>query len=134
VYSRQASPQLGPPARDCATSFLERIHFDLHQLPMLTSTGFRYWLLFIDDYLRYFWIYLLQKKSETLDAFTQFKTMVEKQFDKSILCLHDDKGGEFIGIKWDAFFAQHGIRHPVRAHGRGVAPAEQRRRVPQPHP
>jgi hypothetical protein len=40
-----------------------------------------------------------------------------KQFDKSILCLHDDKGGEFIGIKWDACFAQHGIRrkHTVKA-------------------
>jgi hypothetical protein len=83
----------------------------LHQLPVLTSTGFRYWLLFIDDYSRYFWIYLLRKKSETFDAFTQFKAMVEKQFDKSILCLHDHKGGELIGIKWNAFFAQHGIRH-----------------------
>jgi transposase InsO family protein len=100
-----------------ATSFLERIHSDLHQLPVLTSTGFRYWLLFIDDYSRYFWIYLLRKKSEMFDAFTQFKAMVEKQFDKSILCLHDDKGGEFIGIKWNAFFAQHGIRreHTVKA-------------------
>jgi hypothetical protein len=92
-----------------ATSFLERVHSGLHQLPVLTSTGFHYWLLFVDDYSRYFWIYLLQKKSETFDAFTQFKAMVEKQFDKSILYLHDDKGGEFIGIKWDAFFAQHGI-------------------------
>jgi transposase InsO family protein len=100
-----------------ATSFLERIHSDLHQLPVLTSSGLRYWLLFIDDYSRYFWIYLLRKKSETFDAFTQFKAMVEKQFDMSILCLHDDKGGEFIGIKWDAFFAQHGIRreHTVKA-------------------
>jgi hypothetical protein len=77
-----------------ATSFLERIYSDLHQLPVLTSTGFRYWLLFIDDYSQYFWIYLLRKKSETFDAFTQFKAMVEKQFDKSILCLHGNKGGE----------------------------------------
>jgi transposase InsO family protein len=100
-----------------ATSFLERIHSDLHQLPVLPSSGFRYLLLFINDYSRYFWVYLLRKKSEMFDAFTQFKAMVEKQFDKSTLCLHDDKGGEFIGIKWDAFFAQHGIRrtHTVKA-------------------
>jgi hypothetical protein len=108
-----------------ATSFLEHIHSDLHQLLVLTSSGFRYWLLFIDDYSRYFWIYLLRKKSEMFDTFTQFKAMVKKQFDKSILCLHDDKGGEFIGIKWNTFFAQHGIRH--RAYGQGVAPAERRR-------
>jgi hypothetical protein len=98
---------------DC---FLDRIHSDLHQLPVLMSSGFCYWLLFIDDYPRYFWIYLLWRKSETFDVFTQFKAMVEKQFNKSILCLHDNKGGEFIGIKWNTFFAQHGIRreHTVK--------------------
>jgi transposase InsO family protein len=94
-----------------ATSFLECIHSDLHQLPVLTSTGFCYWLLLIDDHLQYFWIYLLRKKSEMSNVFTQSKAMVEKQFNKSILCLHNDKGGEFIGIKWNAFFAQHSIRH-----------------------
>jgi hypothetical protein len=83
-------------ASHCATSFLEYIHSDLHQLPVLTSAGFRYWLLFIDNYSRY----LLRKKSEMFEVFTQFKAMVEKQFDKLILCLHNNKGGEFIGIKW----------------------------------
>jgi hypothetical protein len=97
--------------------FLERVHFDPHQLPVLSTSGFRYWLLFFDDYSRYFWIYLLRKKSDTFGAFNEFKAMVEKQFDKSILCLHDDKGGEFICIKWSTFFAQHGIRreHTVKA-------------------
>jgi transposase InsO family protein len=94
-----------------ATLFLERIHSDLHQLPVLTSTGYRYWLLSINYYSRYFWIYLLREKSETFDVFTQFKAMVKKQFDKLILCLHDSKGSELIGIKWDAFFAQRSIRH-----------------------
>jgi hypothetical protein len=106
-----------------ATSFLKRIHSDLHQLPVLTSSGFRYWLLFINDYLRYFWIYLLRKKSETFNAFTQFKAMVEKQFDRSILCLHDDKGGEFIGIKWDAFFAP-------QPHSQGASRRHAQRRAP----
>jgi hypothetical protein len=127
-----------------ATSFLGRIHCDLHQLPVLTSTGFRYWLLFIDassgfrywllfidGCSRYFWIYLLRKKSETFDAFTQFKAMVEKQFDKSILCLHDDKGSEFIGIKWDTFFAQHDIRreHTVKASSQQNGVAERLNRT-----
>jgi hypothetical protein len=37
--------------------------------------------------------------------------MVKKQFNKSILCLHNSKGSGFTGIKWDVFFAQHGIWH-----------------------
>jgi hypothetical protein len=103
-------------ASHCATSILECFHSNLHQLPVLTSIGFRYWPLFINDYSRYFWIYLIRKKSEMFNAFTQFKAMVEKQLHKSILCLHNNKGGEFIGIKWNAFFAQHSIRreHTVK--------------------
>jgi hypothetical protein len=51
------------------------------------------------------------------NVFTQFKAMVEKQLNNSILCLHNNKGGEFISIKWDAFFAQQGIprEHTVKA-------------------
>jgi transposase InsO family protein len=115
----------------CATSFLKHISCDLQQLPVLTSTGLRYWLLFIDDYSRYFWIYLFLKESETFEAFTQFKAMIEKQFDKSILCLHNNKGGEFIGIKWDAFFAQHGIRrkHTVKASAQQNGVAERLNRT-----
>jgi hypothetical protein len=74
-----------------ATSVLERIHSDLHQLPVLTSTGFCYWLLFIDDYSRYFWIYLLRKKSEMFDAFTQFKAMVSGQPEGSGWSCHKTK-------------------------------------------
>jgi hypothetical protein len=113
-HHRNSFPQR---TRGCTTSFLERIHSNLHQLPVLSYTGFHYWLLFIDNYSLYLWIYLLWKKSEMFDPFTQFKAMVEKQFNKSILCLHNNKGSELISIKWDAFFAQHSIRpeHTVKA-------------------
>jgi hypothetical protein len=103
-------------ASHCGTLFLQHIHSDLHQLPVLMSTSFWYWLLFIGDYSCYLWIYLLRKKSETFNVFMQCKAMVEKQFNQLILCLHNNKGGTFIGIKWDVFFAQHGIwrEHTVK--------------------
>jgi hypothetical protein len=109
-----------------ATAILERIHSDLHKLPVLTASGYRYWVTFIDDYSRYSWVYLLRKKSETFDAFVQFRTLLEKQYGVPILCLHDDKGGEFIGNKWEAYMAEHGIR---REQGDGTA--ERRGRTAQ---
>jgi hypothetical protein len=103
-------------ARHRTTSFLKRVHSDLHQLPVQFMSGFCYWLLIVDDYSRYLWIYLLQRKSDTFDMFKEFKVMIEKQFDKTVLCLNDNKGGEFIGIKWAVFFAQHSMRrkHTVK--------------------
>jgi hypothetical protein len=59
--------------------------------------------------LRYAWIYLLKRKSEAFNAFKLFKAMVEKQYNAVIRFFHEDKGGEYIGHKWDAFCGEHGI-------------------------
>jgi transposase InsO family protein len=68
-------------------------------------------MTFINNWLRYRWIYLLKHKSDAFKVFKTFKAMAEKQYSLSILCFHKDKGGEYIGHVWDKFFAEHGIWH-----------------------
>jgi transposase InsO family protein len=96
-------------ALHCATRILQRIHSDVHMVPVATSSGYRYWVTFIDDWSRYGWIYLLKHKSDVFEAFKAFKAFVKLQFGALIECLHNDKGSEYIGHLWDAFFAQTGI-------------------------
>jgi hypothetical protein len=91
------------------THMLERVHSDLHMVPTATASGYRYWMMFIDDWLCYGWIYLLKHKLDAFKAFRTFKAMVEKQYNLPILCFHKDKGREYIGHVWDEFFAEHGI-------------------------
>jgi transposase InsO family protein len=92
-----------------ATRLLERIHSDLHEVPVPTASGYCYWITFIDNWLRYGWIWLLKKKSNAFEAFKAFKAHVKLQFGAKIACLHNDKGGEYISHLWDVFFAQTGI-------------------------
>jgi transposase InsO family protein len=63
------------------------------------------------------WIYLLKRKSKAFDAFKLFKAMVEKQYSAVIRLFHEDKGGKYIGHKWDTFCGEHGIwrKHTTRA-------------------
>jgi hypothetical protein len=72
---------------------------------------------------------------KTFDVFVQFRALVEKQYGKPILCLHDDKGGEFIGNKWEAYMAEHGIRreHTVKATAQQNGVAERRNRTNEEH-
>jgi hypothetical protein len=100
-----------------STTLLGRIHSNLHQVPVPTHSGFRYWVTFIDDYSRWCTIVLLRKKSDTLAAFKTYKVFVEKQTGRQITCLNDDKGGEFIGNEWDVYMQAEGIKreHTVRA-------------------
>jgi hypothetical protein len=117
VHGKQHRDPFPAKASHCSKTPFERIHSDLHEVPCLTSSGYRYWLTFIDDCSRYAWIYLLKRKSKAFDAFKLFKAMVEKQYDAVICFFHEDKGGEYIGHKWDAFCGEHGIRreHTTRA-------------------
>ena len=42
-----------------ANDVLELVHTDLHELPVQSRAGARYWVSFIDDFSRYVWVYPL---------------------------------------------------------------------------
>lgn len=53
---------------------LELVHTDVWgPAPINSTSGFKYYVLFIDDFSRFTWLYPLKQKSETVQAFIQFK-------------------------------------------------------------
>ena len=57
----------------------------------------KYFIIFIDDYSRYMYLYLLCPKDETVDAFKVFKIEVENQCGKHIKIMRLYRGGEYYG-------------------------------------
>ncbi|KAG8947321.1 hypothetical protein FRC04_010897 [Tulasnella sp. 424] len=100
-----------PHSISTTSSPLKIIVSDLHGPLPPTDEGYHYWLLFINVHTRLTLVYLLRKKKEAFECFKDYKALVEKQTGHLIKCLRDDKGGEFIGKKWDAFMTEQGIRH-----------------------
>ena len=86
------------------------VHSDLKG-PMLKQThqGFKYWMLFVDDYSRFRVVFLLKRKSDAFTAFRTYKSWVETQTGERVRCLRDDKGGEYMSEEFDAFCTEHGI-------------------------
>jgi len=77
-----------------------------------TSVGKNsYYVSFIDDFSKFTWIYLLRHKSEVFQKFHEFQAMVERQFDRKILAMQTNWGGEY--QKLNAFFQRIGISHHV---------------------
>lgn len=77
----------------------ELVHTDLWgPAPILSSEGYRYYVHFLDDHSRYTWIFPLRQKSDTIEAFKQFSTMVTTQFNAQIKALQSDGGGEYLSI------------------------------------
>jgi len=53
--------------------------------------------MFIDDYFKYGYLYLIHEKSQSLDVFKTFKIEVELQLGKKIKAIKSDCGGEYYG-------------------------------------
>jgi hypothetical protein len=63
-------------------------------------------IIFIDDYSRYYHIYLIKEKTEVLDMFIKFKMEVELQLNKCIKSIYSDRGGKYYGC-YDGLGEQH---------------------------
>ena len=52
-----------------------------------------YFITFIDDCTRYYYVYLLRSKYEALDVFKHYKNEVENQLSRKIKAIRSDRGG-----------------------------------------
>ena len=65
--------------------------------------GSRYFLLFIDDYNRYCWVFFLKSKIYVFYEFVKFKTTVEVEIGEKMKVLRSDNGGEFTSQRFKDF-------------------------------
>ena len=64
------------------------IHADIWgATPIVFVNGARYFLLLVDDFSRFSWLYLLETKDEALLMFQRFQAMVERPFDTKVQCV-----------------------------------------------
>nr|GFC63398.1 hypothetical protein [Tanacetum cinerariifolium] len=76
-----------------ASKPLELVHADLCGPITLQSTeGNGYFLLIIDDWCRYMWVYLLRSKDESLAKFKIFKAQDEMETAHKVKVLRTDRG------------------------------------------
>jgi hypothetical protein len=80
--------------------------------PAPTSIGRKnYYVSFVDDFSKHTWIYLIRHKSEVFHIFHTFQSLVECTFNRKILSMKTDWGGEY--QKLNTFFTRIGIKHQV---------------------
>ena len=61
------------------------IHFDVwEKASVSTKGGAQYYVVFVDDFSRYCWIYLMRKRSEFYDIYVSFLAKVKTQFFSTI--------------------------------------------------
>ena len=80
----------------CSTAPFDIIHSDVWgPAPVSTKGGSTYYVSFIDDYTRYTWVYLMKRRSDFFDIYSNFRALVKTQHSVVIKCFRCDLGGEY---------------------------------------
>jgi hypothetical protein len=87
------------------------VHRLTNDNPIFIEYHSRYYVSFVDDFSKHVWIYLIRHKSEVFQIFHTFQSLVERTFNRKILAMQTDWGGEY--QKLNTFFTRIGISHKV---------------------
>lgn len=109
---------------------LNLVHSDVWVSPIPSSSGCRYYVIFIDEYSRFTWMYPITTKSEVFNCFVKFKLLVENLFSWKIKQFQSDNGGEYTSNQFISFLNSHGILHrlicPYTSQQNGVSERKHR--------
>ena len=91
----------------------EIIHCDIWgPSPALSFDGFRCFIIFVDDFNCYTWIFPLSHKAQALDEFKNFK-VVENLFSTTIKIFQCDGASELTKGPFALFIQTHGISYRI---------------------
>ncbi len=91
---------------------LDLVHTDVcGKLNTKSLGGAEYFLTFIDDRIRYVWVYFLKTKDEVFKRFQDWKAMVEKSSGRELKVLRSDNGGEYTSERFTEYLRSEGVTH-----------------------
>lgn len=86
------------------------IHSDIWTSPLTSISGFKYYVIFLDDFSHFLWVFPLRRKNEVFSKFLQFYKYVETQFNTRIKALQCDNGGEYQNSNFQTLFHPNGMQ------------------------
>ena len=98
-----------PVSSSRASNKFDLIHCDLWTSPVVSVSGYKYYLVILDDCTHYLWTFPLRLKSDTFSALAGFIASASTQFAAPVKAVQCDNGREFDNSSSRAFFLSRGI-------------------------
>ena len=101
-----------------STGIFYLIHSDVWgPSPINSIGGSRYFVMFVDDYSRYSWVFLMLSRDELLNIYRNFANMVKTQFSKTIKVFRSNNARELTQHAFEHILYSHGTVHQFSCSG-----------------
>ena len=111
-YAKLHCVQLSPRVNNRASALFELVHSDVWgPCPIVSPTGSRYFVTFVNDYSRTTWLYLMKNSSELFFHFRAFCAEIHTQFYVYVQNLRSDNAKEYMSEQLQSFMLQNDILH-----------------------
>jgi hypothetical protein len=84
-------------------------HSDVWTSPVLSNSGFKYYVVFLDDFTHYICTFPIRAKSDVFLIIRAFHAYVQTQFRLPLVAQQTDNGREYDSHALRTFFSTHGI-------------------------
>ena len=91
------------------TAPFDLVHCDVWTSLVLSTSGFKYYLVLLDDFSHYCWSFPLRHKSEVHCHIVEFIAYAQTQFGPTPKSFQADNGTEFVNHATTSFLASYGI-------------------------
>jgi hypothetical protein len=96
-------------SNSCADNNFDLRHCDLWTSPIVSVSGYKYFLVILDDYSHFVWTFLLHVESNTFSTLSIFFAYVSTQFDRTIKAVQCDNGCQLDNASSHTFFTTKGV-------------------------
>ncbi|KAK2986874.1 hypothetical protein RJ640_000992 [Escallonia rubra] len=111
-FAKHHRSSLSPRVNKRVEFAFELVHYDVWgSCPVLSKSGFRYFVTFVDDFSRMTWIYFMKNRSEVFAHFSAFCAEIKTQFNVHVHILRSDNAKEYMSGSFQNYMNQHGILH-----------------------
>lgn len=81
--------------------------------PVVSIEGYKYYVIFVDDFTKFTWFFPLTYKSQVASVFEQFYAFIQNHFKTSVQYFQSDGGSEYMSSNFQKFLKARGIIHLV---------------------
>ncbi|KAK2973938.1 hypothetical protein RJ640_001406 [Escallonia rubra] len=111
-FAKHHRSSLSPRVNKRVESAFELVHSDVWgSCPVLSKSGFIYFVTFVDDFSRMIGIYFMKNRSEVFAHFSAFCAEINTQFNVHVHILRSDNAKEYMSGSFQNYMNQHGILH-----------------------